>query len=120
MRITSSMALAVALCCSASAAERQQMLEHCSALIAQKNYRQGVACLQSFEKDAKPDAQTAMADYQLGQLYETGRAVPADPDHALRLYRMAEKLNTVAPDVAKQARTAATRMINRLRQSEEP
>ena len=100
--------------------DRQQIIERCSSLVSQNRFKDGAACLQPFERDAKPDRQTAAAAYQLGQLYESGRGVPADPDHAVRLYRLASGLGTVAPAIAQQASVAATRLINRLRQAEEP
>lgn len=100
--------------------DRRQIVERCSSLIAQNQFKEGVACLQPFEAEATPDAQTAAAQLQLGQLYETGRGVPADPDHALRLYRSAEKLRTQAPDIADRAGKSATQLINRMRQAEEP
>lgn len=101
-------------------ADRRQIVERCSSLVAQNQFRQGAACLQPFEAEAAPDAQTAAAQFQLGQLYETGRGVPADPDHALRLYRSAEKLRPQAPDIADRASKSATELINRMRQAEEP
>lgn len=101
-------------------ADRRQIVERCSSLIAQNQFREGVACLQPFEADATPDAQTAAAQFQLGQLYETGRGVPADPDRALRLYRSAEKMRTQAPAIADRAAKSATELINRMRQAEEP
>jgi hypothetical protein len=101
-------------------ADRRQVVEHCSSLIAQNRFREGAACLQPFEGETNSDAQTAAAQYQLGQLYENGRGVPADPDHALRLYRSAEKLRTQAPDIADRAGKSATQLINRMRQAEEP
>lgn len=101
-------------------ADRRQIVERCASLIAQNQFREGAACLQPFEAEKIPDAQTAAAQLQLGQLYESGRGVPADPDHALRLYRSAEKLRTQAPDVAGRAGKSATQLINRMRQAEEP
>ena len=101
-------------------ADRRQIVERCSSLIAQNQFKEGVACLQPFEAETTPDAQTAAAQLQLGQLYEAGRGVPADPDHALRLYRSAEKLRTQAPDIADRAAKSATELINRMRQAEEP
>ena len=101
-------------------ADRRQIVERCSSLIAQNKYTEGAACLKPFEAEATPDAQTATAQFQLGQLYETGRGVPADPDHALRLYRSAEKLRPQAPDIADRAGKSATELINRMRQAEEP
>jgi TPR repeat protein len=74
----------------------------------------------AFRTDAKPDRQIAAAVYQLGQLYESGRGVPVDPDRAVRLYKLAERLETVDPDIAQQASVAATKLINRMRQAEEP
>lgn len=103
-----------------SVSDRQQLVERCSSLVAQNRYQEGAACLQPFEQDAKPDRQTVAAVYQLGQLYESGRGVPADLDHAVRLYKLAERLETVAPDIAQQASVAATKLINRMRQAEEP
>ena len=103
-----------------SASERQQVVERCSGLLAQNRYQEGVACLQPFENDQKPDRQTAAAVYQLGQLYELGHGVPADPDHAVRLYKRAAGLGTMAPEIAQQASVAATKLINRMRQAEEP
>lgn len=101
-------------------ADRRQIVERCSSLIAQSRFGEGASCLQPFEAETNPDAQTAAAQFQLGQLYETGRGVQADPDHALRLYRSAEKLRPQAPDVADRASKSATELINRMRQAEEP
>lgn len=101
-------------------ADRRQIVEHCSSLIAQNQFKEAAACLQPFEAETTPDAQTAAAQYQLGQLYETGHGVTADPDHALSLYRSAEKLRSQAPDVADRAAKSATELINRMRQAEEP
>jgi len=100
--------------------DRQQIVERCSSLIAQNQLKEGAACLQPFETETTADAQTASAQFQLGQLYESGRGVQADPDHALRLYRSAEKLRPQAPDVADRAAKSATQLINRMRQAEEP
>ncbi len=115
-------ALPVAACgqTPAPVPDRAQLVAQCQALVAQARYQDGVACLQPFEKDAKPDRQTAAAVYQLGQLYEAGQGVAADPDHALRLYGMAKGLDGVAPDIAQQAAISATKLINRMRQAEEP
>ncbi len=104
----------------AATSDRQQLVARCSSLVSQSRFRESAICLQPFERDARPDASTAAAIYQLGQLYETGRGVPADPAHALRLYRSAERLGAVAPNIAKQASISATKLINRLRQAEEP
>jgi TPR repeat protein len=103
-----------------SVSDRQQVLERCSSLLAQNRYQEGATCLEPLEQDAKPDRQTAAAAYQLGQLFESGRGVRADLDHAVRLYKVAERLDNVAPDIAKQASVAATKLINRMRQAEEP
>lgn len=100
--------------------DRRQIVERCSSLIAQNQFREGAACLQPFEAEKIPDAETAAAQFQLGQLYENGHGVQADPDHALRLYRSAEKLHTQAPDIADRAGKSATQLINRMRQAEEP
>jgi TPR repeat protein len=100
--------------------DRQQIVARCAALVSQNQFREGAACLQPFEQDAKPDQQTAEAAFQLAQLYETGRGVTADPDHAVRLYRLAGGLSAVAPDIAQQASVAATKLINKMRQAEEP
>jgi len=103
-----------------AALNRQQLVERCLSLLSQNRLQEGAACLAPFERDAKPDRQTAAADYQLGQLYESGRGVPADLDHAVRLYKLAAGLRTVAPEIAQQASVAATKLINRMRQAEEP
>lgn len=103
-----------------SLTDRRQIVEHCSSLISQSRFKEGAACLQPFETETNPDAQTAAAQFRLGQLYETGRGVPANPDHALRLYRSAEKLRTQSPEIAQQASKSATELINRMRQAEEP
>ena len=103
-----------------SGSDRQQAVSRCAALVSQNQFQEAVACLQPFEQDAKPDQQTAEAAFQLGQLYETGRGVTADPDHAVRLYRLASGLKAVAPDIAQQASVAATKLINKMRQAEEP
>ena len=87
----------------AAPSDRQQLVTRCASLVSQNRFKEGAICLRPFESDAKPDSITAAAIYQLGQLYETGRGVPADPDHALRLYRSAERLGGVAPNTAKQA-----------------
>jgi hypothetical protein len=55
----------------------------------------------------------------LGRLYETGRGVPVDLDHALQLYRSAGRLGTFAPDIAQQAEKSAADLMNRMRQLEE-
>ena len=103
-----------------SAPDRQQIVKHCAALVSQNQLQEGAACLQPFEQDAKPDQQTAEAAFQLAQLYEAGRGVTADPEHAVRLYKLAAGLKAVAPDVAQQASVAATKLINKMRQAEEP
>ena len=103
-----------------SAPDRRQILSRCEALLSQNQFQGGVACLQPFEQDAKPDQQTAQAAFQLAQLYESGRGVTADPEHAVRLYRLAGGLKAVAPDVAQQASVAATKLIDKMRQAEEP
>ena len=103
-----------------AALDRQQLVEHCMSLLRQNQVKEGAACLAPFERDMKPDRQTAAAAYQLGQLYESGRGVSADPDHAVRLYKLAAGLRTVAPEIAQQAAVAATKLINRMRQAEEP
>jgi TPR repeat protein len=99
---------------------RQQVVERCSSLVSQNRFEEGAACFEPFERDAQPDRQTAAAAYRLGQLYESGRGVPTDPDHAVRLYKLAAGLGTVAPEIAQQASIAATKLINRMRQAEEP
>lgn len=101
-------------------ADQRQTVDRCSSLIAQNKFKEGAACLQPLAAETAPNAQTAAAQFQLGQLYESGRGVPADPDHALRLYRSAEKMRAQAPDVADRAAKSATRLINKLRQAEEP
>ena len=103
-----------------SAPDRQQVVARCAARVSQNQLQEGVACLRPFEEDAKPDQQTAEAAFQLAQLYESGRGVAADPEHAVRLYRLAAGLKAVAPDVAQQASVAATKLINKMRQAEEP
>ncbi len=103
-----------------SVSDRQQIVERCSALVSQNQYKDAVACFQPFEHDAKPDRQTAAAAYQLAQLYESGQGTPADLDHAVRLYKLAAGLGTVAPETAQQASVAATKLINKMRQAEEP
>lgn len=105
---------------SAPGSDRQQAVARCAALVSQNKFPEAVTCLQPFEQDAKPDQQTAEAAFQLGQLYESGQGVTADPDHAVRLYRLAGGLKAVAPDVAEQASVAATKLINKMRQAEEP
>jgi len=103
-----------------SGSDRQQIVTHCAALVSQNQFQEGAACLQPFEQDAKPDLQTAEAAFQLAQLYESGRGVTADLDHAVRLYRLAGGLKAVAPDISQQASVAATKLINKMRQAEEP
>ena len=56
-----------------NAPDRQQVVTRCAALVSQNQLQEGVACLQPFEQDSKPDQQTAEAAFQLGQLYEAGR-----------------------------------------------
>ena len=51
---------------------------------------------------------------------ESGQGTPADLDHAVRLYKLAAGLGTVAPETAQQASVAATKLINKMRQAEEP
>jgi TPR repeat protein len=103
-----------------SVSNREQVVTNCAALVSQNKFQEGVACLQPFEQDAKPDQQTAEAAFQLAQLYESGRGVTADGDHAVRLYKLAAGLKAVAPDIAQQASVAATKLINKMRQAEEP
>jgi TPR repeat protein len=103
-----------------SVSNRQQAVTRCAALVSQNQFQEGVACLQPFEQDAKPDQQTAEAAFQLAQLYESGRGVTADPDHAVRLYRLAAGLRAVAPDIAERASVAGTKLIDKMRQAEEP
>ena len=102
-----------------SDSERRQLVERCSSLISKSQYEEGAACLQGFENETKPDGQTAAAVFQLGNLYETGRGVPIDLDHALQLYRFAVRLGTFAPDIAQQASKSAADLLDRMRQSEE-
>jgi hypothetical protein len=104
----------------AAPSDREQLVARCSSLVAQNRFKEGAACLQPFEREVNPDRETAAAVYQLGQLYETVNGVPAEPDHALRLYRSAQRLGAIAPDIASQAGISATKLINRLRQAEEP
>lgn len=103
-----------------SVSDRQRVVDRCATFVSQNQYKEAAACLQPFEQDSKPDRQTAAAVYQLGQLYESGRGVLADPDHAVRLYKRATGLGTVAPEIAQQSSVAATKLINRMRQAEEP
>ena len=105
---------------SSSLSDRQSIVERCLSQVSQKLFEQAALCLQPFEQDGKPDRQTAVAVYQLGKLYESGQGVPADPDHAVRLYKLAGGLGGVAPEIAEQASVAATKLINKMRQAEEP
>ncbi len=103
----------------AAVSDRRQLVERCTGLVSKSQYKEGAACLQRFEKETQPDSQTAEAVFQLGRLYETGRGVPVDLDHALQLYRQAGRLGAFAPDVAQQAAKSAADLMNRMREREE-
>ena len=102
-----------------SVSARRQLVERCSFLISKNQYEEGAACLHRFENETKPDGQTAAAMFQLGRLYETGRGVPADLDHAVQLYRYAGRLGNFAPDIAQQASKSAADLMDRIRAAEE-
>ena len=108
--------------CGQSGSTRQDMVEQCSRLISQNRFQEGAACLGNFEKDAKPDPQTAKAIYQLAVLFETGRDVrEADPDHVRYGLQVCRKnAFRCARYLPRKRPKPRTRLINRMRQAEEP